>query len=80
MPKESVTLSQYVFNDLASYKSSHIEITEKYFDMIEDDINRFIEERFLTLFINNLHNLLMLISKHICPYKQISMQRYKFII
>ena len=54
VPKESVTLSQYVFNDLASYKSSHIEITEKYFDMIEDDINRFIDKKITPALINEM--------------------------
>ena len=54
VPTESVTLSQYVFNDLASYKSSHIEITEKYFDMIEDDINRFIDKKITPALINEM--------------------------
>lgn len=54
IPKESVTLSQYVSNDLSGYKTSHLEITEKYFDKIEDDINRFIDKRITPALINEM--------------------------
>lgn len=54
IPKESVTLSQCVSNDLSGYKTSHLEITEKYFDKIEDDINRFIDKRITPALINEM--------------------------
>lgn len=54
VPKESVALSQYVSKDLSAYKTSHIEITERYFDKIEDDINRFIDQKLAPALIHEM--------------------------
>jgi hypothetical protein len=54
VPKESIALSQTIDRDLSVYKTSHIGITERYFDMVEEDINRFIDSKITPALINEM--------------------------
>ncbi len=59
VPKETVTLSRVLGNDLVAMHNSHRQLTSLYFERIKDDINQFVDDVYSPFVIHYVLNVEM---------------------